>query len=186
MRLLTASLLREVFFGCASGEKSCSAKTAHRLLAELPQSHNTQPKKNVKKALMILPYLSGPCAPAASFSSTMRTLPTKLAGNLTHTLINTPHSHQSNLWDFDYFSYIHYIPTPQQLYFCVHHRCRILLMSPKPWRLRLQNLRTTSLTPLLTLPLKQFVRFWLFLYIHHIPTPWHIYFFFLSLLYHLH
>jgi hypothetical protein len=34
--------------------------------------------------------LTGPYAPAAYFSSIMRTLPTKLVGNLTHTPINTP------------------------------------------------------------------------------------------------
>ncbi len=35
-------------------------------------------------------HLSGPYAPAAYFLSTMRTLPTKLVGNLTHTPTNNP------------------------------------------------------------------------------------------------
>jgi hypothetical protein len=62
------------------------AKTAHGAPSE-PQ-HTTI--KERKKALTMLPCLSGPFAPTASFSSTMRTSPTKLAGNLTHTPINTP------------------------------------------------------------------------------------------------
>ncbi len=38
----------------------------------------------------MLPCLTGTYAPAAYFSSTMRTSPTKLVGDLTHTPINTP------------------------------------------------------------------------------------------------
>ena len=52
------------------------------------QQHTTI--KECKKALTIIPCLTGPYAPAAYFLSTMRTLLTKLVGDLTHTPINTP------------------------------------------------------------------------------------------------
>jgi hypothetical protein len=61
----------------------------------------------------MLSCLSGPYAPGTSFSSTMMTLPTKLAGDLMHTPINTP---IEVICEVLIIFYIHYIPTPQQIY----------------------------------------------------------------------
>jgi hypothetical protein len=78
-----------------TGGKNCSrAKTAHGAPSE-PQ-HTTI--KERKKALTVLPCLSRPYPPAASFSSTMRTSPTKLAGDLTHIPINTPIEAICEIW----------------------------------------------------------------------------------------
>ncbi len=101
-------------------------KTAHGAPSE-PQ-HTTI--KERKKALTILPCLTGPYAPAAYFLSTMRTLPTKLAGNLTHTPINTPiKAIRMILIIFSTFiTFLHH----SNFYFCVHHCCSISLLSPKP------------------------------------------------------
>jgi hypothetical protein len=68
------------------------AKTACRqkLLPELPLNHNTKQKKQCKKSLPLLPHLYGPFILVAYFSKTMKTPPTKLASDLTHTPINTP------------------------------------------------------------------------------------------------
>jgi hypothetical protein len=71
----------------ATGGKNCLlAKTVHGAPSK-PQHTTIKERKN---ALTMLPCLTGPYAPAAYFLSTMRTLPTKLVGDLTHTPINTP------------------------------------------------------------------------------------------------
>jgi hypothetical protein len=48
--------------------------------------------------MTMLPCLPGPYAPAASFSSTMRTSPTKLVGDLAHIPINTPIKAICEIW----------------------------------------------------------------------------------------
>ncbi len=111
----------------ATSGKICSpAKTARG--APSKQQHTTM--KERKKALAMLPCLIGPYAPAAYFLSTMRTSPTKLVGNLTHIPINTLIDTICEILII--FLYIHYIPTPQGMYFCGHHFCSILLLSLKP------------------------------------------------------
>ncbi len=113
----------------ATGGNNClPAKTA----CGAPSKPQHTTIKECKKALTILLCLTGPYAPAAYFLSTMRTLPTKLVGDLSHTPINTP---IKAICKILIFLYIHYIPTPQQICCCGHHHCNILLLSPKPRRL---------------------------------------------------
>jgi hypothetical protein len=75
-----------LFFGsCYRGKKLLAGKTAHGAPSK-PQ-HAT--KKNTEKALTMLPCLTGLYAAITPISKTMRTLPTKLAGNLPHIPIVT-------------------------------------------------------------------------------------------------
>ncbi len=71
-------------------KKPARGKNCSQTACRAPSKPQHTTKKEREKALAMLPCFLGPYAPAASFSSTMRTLPTKLAGDLTHTPINTP------------------------------------------------------------------------------------------------
>ncbi len=88
-KLPADKLLDKYLWTClvhTKGSKNYSpAKTACRAPSKLQHTA----KKECKQALMMLLCFSGSYAPTAYFLSTKRTLPTKLAGDLPHTPINT-------------------------------------------------------------------------------------------------